>query len=71
MSGDPDTIFLLSWVAKLEMSHTMFQSYKNKSYSGHCHGGIQQKEMNNWIGPTVKQLWNFAMHVLHNFLCLT
>ena len=23
--------------------------------------------MSNWIGPTVKQLWNFAMHVLHNF----
>ena len=22
--------------------------------------------MNNWIGPTVKQQWNFAMHVLHN-----
>ena len=24
-------------------------------------------EMSNWIGPTVKQLWNYAMHVLHNF----
>ena len=23
--------------------------------------------MSNWIGPTVKQLWNYAMHVLHNF----
>ena len=23
--------------------------------------------MSNWIGPTVKQLWNNAMHVLHNF----
>ena len=22
--------------------------------------------MSNWIGPTVKQLWNYAMHVLHN-----
>ena len=24
--------------------------------------------MSNWIGPTVKQLRNYAMHVLHNFL---
>ena len=24
--------------------------------------------MNNWIGPTVKQVWNYAMHVLHIFL---
>ena len=24
-------------------------------------------EMNNWIGPTVKQLWNYAIHVLHKF----
>ena len=23
--------------------------------------------MSNWIGPTVKQLWNYAMHLLHNF----
>ena len=23
--------------------------------------------MNNCISPTVKQLWNYAMHVLHNF----
>ena len=26
--------------------------------------------MNNWIGPTVKQVWNIAMHVLHNFFGL-
>ena len=25
-------------------------------------------EMYNWIGPKVKQVWNNAMHVLHNFL---
>ena len=31
------------------------------------HGALQQKEMSNWIGPTVKELWNFAMHVLHKF----
>ena len=24
--------------------------------------------MSNWIGPRVKQLWNYAMHVLHKFL---
>ena len=24
------------------------------------HEAIQQKEMNNWIGPTVKQLWNYG-----------
>ena len=23
--------------------------------------------MSNWIGPTVKQLWNYAMHVLYKF----
>ena len=23
--------------------------------------------MSNWIGPTVKQLWNYALHLLHNF----
>ena len=23
--------------------------------------------MSNWIGPTGKQLWNYAMQVLHNF----
>ena len=28
----------------------------------------QTKEMSNWIGPIVKQLWNYAMHVLHKFL---
>ena len=27
--------------------------------------------MSNWIGPTVKQLWNYAMDVLHNILGLT
>ena len=27
----------------------------------------QTKEMSNWIGPIVKQLWNYAMHVLHSF----
>ena len=26
-----------------------------------CHGALQQKEMNNWIGPTVKRLWNDAI----------
>ena len=25
------------------------------------------KEMSNWIGPAVKQVWNYAIHVLHNF----
>ena len=29
------------------------------------HGALQQ-EMNNQIGPAVKQEWNDAMHVLHN-----
>ena len=24
--------------------------------------------MNNWISPIVKQLWNYTMHQLHNFL---
>ena len=28
---------------------------------------LQLKEMNSWIDPTVKQLRNYAMHVLHNF----
>ena len=27
--------------------------------------------MSNLIGPTVKQLWNYAVNVLHNFLALT
>ena len=27
---------------------------------------LVEKEMNNWIGQTNKQLWNFAMHKLHN-----
>ena len=27
--------------------------------------------MSNWIGPTVEQLWNYAIHVLRNFLGLT
>ena len=27
--------------------------------------------MSTWIGPTVKQLWSYAMHMLHNFLGLT
>ena len=27
--------------------------------------------MNNWIGQTVKQVWNDAMHVLYNFGDLT
>ena len=31
------------------------------------HGALWQKEMSNKIGPTVKQLWNYAMHVLHKF----
>ena len=26
--------------------------------------------MNNWIGPYSKQLWNYAMNVLHNFFGL-
>ena len=25
------------------------------------------EEMSNRIGPTVKQLWNYDMHVLHKF----
>ena len=40
---------------------------RNSSYKI-GHGALQQKEMNNWIGPTVEQLWKYAMHVLHNFL---
>ena len=24
--------------------------------------------MNYWIGPTVKPVWNFVLHMLHNFL---
>ena len=32
-----------------------------------CNRALQQKKMNNWIGPTVKQLWKYAMHVQHNF----
>ena len=27
--------------------------------------------MNSWIGPTVKQLFYYALHVMHNFLGLT
>ena len=23
--------------------------------------------MNNWIGPIVKQQWNYAVHVMHKF----
>ena len=29
------------------------------------------QEMSNWIRPTVKQLWNFAMHALYIFGGLT
>ena len=29
---------------------------------------VSRKEMNTWIGPTVKQLWNYVMYVLHKFL---
>ena len=29
------------------------------------------KEMNNWIGLTVKHEWNYAIHVLHYFLGLS
>ena len=25
------------------------------------------EEMNNWIGPIVKQVWNIAIHVLDIF----
>ena len=32
-------------------------------------GALWQKEINNWIGPTVKHERNDAMHVLHYF-CL-
>ena len=35
------------------------------------HGALQQKQMNNRISPKVKQIWNVAMHVLHNFLGLS
>ena len=35
------------------------------------HGALYQEEMSNWIGPTVKQLLNYAMHVLYNFLGLS
>ena len=26
-----------------------------------------QKEMNKWLGPKVKHVWNVAEHVLHNY----
>ena len=26
--------------------------------------------MNNWIGPTVRLVWNIAMYVLYNFFGL-
>ena len=33
------------------------------------HGDLEQKEMNNSIGPTVQHAWNNSMHVVqHNFL---
>ena len=35
------------------------------------HGALWKKEINNWIDPTVKCVWNNAMHVLHNFFGLS
>ena len=29
--------------------------------------GAESLDMNNWVGPTVKQLWIFTMHVLYIF----
>ena len=37
-------------------------------YQEVSYGALQQKEMNSWIGPTVKHLWNDDMHVLHKFV---
>ena len=36
--------------------------------NGPTHRALQQKEMNNHIGPTVKHEWNVTRHVLHYFL---
>ena len=30
-------------------------------------GALQQREMNTWIGPSDKRVWNVAIHVLHIF----
>ena len=38
------------------------------------HVALQQKEMNNWIGPTVKHVWNdtlFALLILFGFVIST
>ena len=40
MSGDPYTICLLIWVAKLETSHVL-QSNKNKTYRGRLSVSIE------------------------------
>ena len=48
---------------------SFIQTFSRSKTSFNCssHGVLQQNEMNNWIGPTVKQLWNYAMHVLQIF----
>ena len=49
--------------------HSTFKIVTNESnYKWVQDGALQQKEMNNWIGLTVKHLWNDAMYKLHNFL---
>ena len=51
-------------LVKPENSHTVILSpVVNVLY----HGALRYKQMNNRIGPTVKYVYNDAMHVLHNF----
>ena len=39
----------------------------NDHFKVTTHGALQQKEMNNRIGPNAKQVCNIAMYVLHIF----
>ena len=52
-----------------QQSREYFFGEKFGAYCPATRGALRQKEVNNnRIGPKVKQEWNVAMNVLHNFL---
>ena len=55
---------------RLSVSILSFPFHTRPSYKNHTplqHGALQWKEMSNWISPTVKQQWNYSIHILHKF----
>ena len=63
---DPCLLLSLGIKPKVDMRQSLRQVSYALTRPQSCFP-FRSKELNNWIDPTVKHVWNVAMHVLHIF----